>query len=235
MAKTSISLVTGALLLALAGPLGAGQLFGRPHELGTVEASIEVVQSFSSMPLKSIPAALLHDAHGVAIFPHIVKAGLVVDRRFGKGVVLLRQPDGTWSDPVFVTLEGTGVGLQAGVESTDLILVFKNPLSLDRILKGKGKLTLGTDASIAAGPIGREFEQATDGRFKADVFSYSRSRGLFVGLSLDGARVNVDTLANEGFYGMRGCRPEDVLAHRCPQIPAAETLKVEMIRVSMQK
>ena len=187
-----------------------------------MEASVEVVQSFSAMPLKCIPPAILHNAQGVAIFPHIVKAGLVVDRRFGKGVVMLRQPDGAWSDPVFVTLEETGVGLQAGIESTDLVLVFKNPKSLGHIIQGKGKLTLGTDASIAAGPVGRELEQGTDGWLKADVFSYSRSRGLFVGLSLDEVGVNIDIGANEVFYGMRGLRPEDVLNHRCPQVPAAE-------------
>jgi lipid-binding SYLF domain-containing protein len=223
------------LLLALAGtPLSAGQLFSHRRELNTAEASIEVVQALSANPVRCIPPALLHESVGVAIFPHIVKAGLVVDHRFGKGVVLVRQPDGNWSDPVFVTVESTGVGLQAGVEATDLVLVFKNSKSLDHILQGKGKLTLGTDASVAAGPVGREAERASDERLlKADVFSYSRSRGLFAGVSLEGSRVNLDLAAMETFYNLRGCRVEDVLGRRCVSVPAAEALKGEMFRIGV--
>jgi lipid-binding SYLF domain-containing protein len=236
MHKLHWSVIASMLAVALAGSsLRAGQLFGPRKQINTAEASVEVIRELSDIPLKSIPPALLHEAKGVAIFPHMVKAGLLVDHRHGKGVVLVRMPDGSWSDPIFVTMEGTGIGLQAGVEATDLVLVFKNPASLDRILKGKGKLTLGSDISVAAGPIGREAERASDGHFKADVLSYSRSRGLFAGVSLEGSRVNVDAVTNEEFYGRRGCTIDDVLGHRCPSVPAAEALKYEMFRVSMPK
>jgi len=228
MNKSRRTFVASLVLVTVLGPsVGAAQ-----QEWTTVQKSVEVVQAMSAIPLKCIPPALLHDAVGVAIIPHVVKAGLLIDKRFGRGVVLVRQPDGSWSNPVFVTLEGAGVGLQAGYESTDLVLVFKNPKSLDRILKGKGKLTLGTDASIAAGPVGRETETATDGWLKADVFSYSRSRGLFAGISLEGSHVNLDLLSNEVFYGLHGGRPEDVLGHRGPPIPAAEALRGELMRLS---
>ena len=176
MTKFLFSLVLTLLLLMLAGAgLRAGQNPVPHRELSTVASAVEVVQALSAIPLKCIPPSLMGDAKGVAIFPHVVKAGLVIDKRFGRGVLSVRQPDGSWSDPVFVTVDGGGIGLQAGVESTDLVLVFKSGRSLDRILKGKGKLTLGGDLSVAAGPIGREAEAATDGRFMADVFTYSRA------------------------------------------------------------
>jgi lipid-binding SYLF domain-containing protein len=225
--------VKSLLFFTLAGTAAAaGQIFAIRHETPTVEAAIEVIQTQSAMPLKCIPPALLCDAKGVAIFPHLVKAGLVIDKRFGHGVVLLRQPDGAWSDPILVSVDGGGVGLQVGVESTDLVLVFKKASSLDAILTGKGKLTLGTDVSVAAGPVGREAEAATDGRLKADVFTYSRSRGLFAGVAVEGARIYIDFHANEAFYGIRPCTPEEILNRRIPMLPPAQALRTELARIS---
>ena len=227
MTRTRWLFVTSLLLLPLAG----SQLRAGPaEETATVDYAVEVVKSFSEIPLSCIPPALLHDAKGVAVVPHVVKAGLLIDRRFGRGVVLLRQPDGSWSDPVFVTLDGAGFGLQAGIQSTDLVLVFKTKGSVDRILKGK--LTLGSDVSVAAGPVGREAQAATDGTFISEIYSYSRSRGLFVGASLEGVRLRVDGRANEEFYGIHGCRPEDVLGWHGAAFPAVEALKGELLHVS---
>jgi lipid-binding SYLF domain-containing protein len=129
-----------------------------------------------------------------------------------------------------LTIDGGGFGLEAGIESTDLVLVFKTAGSVDRMLKGR--LTLGTDVSVAAGPIGREAEIAGDGRLLPEIFSYSRSRGLFAGLALEGARLCVDGRAEESFYGLRGCRPEDVLAGRGAHVAAAENLKAELTRLT---
>jgi lipid-binding SYLF domain-containing protein len=218
--------VTSLLLLILAGaPLRAGQ-----HELATVDSAVDVVEGLSHLPLKGIPIALMRDARGVAVFPHVMKFGLLVDRRFGHGVVLVRQPDGSWSSPLFVTLEGGGFGLEAGVEATDLVLVFKNPQSLEHIVHGKGKLTLGSDASVAAGPLGRELEIASDKRLKIvpDVYAYSRSRGLFAGVALEGARINVDGHANDVFYGQHGCGP-GMNAHAAAVV---ETLKAQLTGLS---
>ncbi len=219
---------TSLLLLTLAGPpLHAGGV-----ELRTVEAAGEVVRAFSEIPLKGIPRSLLHDAAGVAVIPHVVKAGLVIDGRFGRGVILVHEPDGTWSNPIFVALSGGGIGGQIGVEATDLVLVFKTGKSLDRALRGK--LTLGGDVAVAAGPLGREAEVATDRRLpRADILSYSRSRGLFAGVSLEGARLHVDGHANEEFYGLRGCRPADVRSRRAIPVAAAVVhLKEELARLS---
>jgi lipid-binding SYLF domain-containing protein len=216
------------VLLPLVGtPLRAG-----PQEVETVEKAAAVIQVLAHQPLRCIPPALLHDARGVAIFPHVVKAGFLVDRSFGRGVLLVRQPDGSWSHPVFVSIEGGGVGLEAGVEATDLVLVFKSAGSLDHILRGKGRLTLGSDAAVAAGPIGRDAEVATDRRLKPDVFSYSHSRGLFAGLSVAGSRVTVDGRANDAFYGLRSCCPGDVLAHHGVAVAAVATLQMTLTSLS---
>jgi lipid-binding SYLF domain-containing protein len=212
------------LLLALAAaPLRAGS-----RELKTLESAAEAVHGLASIPLNCIPQSLVQDAAGVAVIPHVLKAGFVIDGRFGRGVVLAREPGGRWSNPVFIALGGGGIGGQLGVESTDLVLVFKTKASLDRILRGKGKLTLGGDVSVAAGPLGREAAAATDGRLKAEIYTYSRSRGLFAGVSLEGAALVIDHRANEAFYGLRGCRPEDALARRLAVVPALEALKAQL-------
>jgi lipid-binding SYLF domain-containing protein len=215
------------LLLAVVGPpLHAGS-----RELRTVEAAAATIDALSAIPLKGIPPALLQDAKGVAIIPQMLKAGLLVGGRFGRGVVLARLPDGAWSNPVFVVLAGGGVGWQVGVQSTDLVLVFKTSHSLDRVLRGKGNITLGADVAIAAGPIGRQAEAATDVQLKAEIYSYSRTRGLFLGLSLEGAGLLVDCDANEAFFGLRGGRPQEVLAMRGVINSAVETLKALLVKL----
>jgi lipid-binding SYLF domain-containing protein len=213
------------LLIALAAPLRAGD-----RELKTVEKAAEVVHEFANLPLRGIPPHLLHDAAGVAIIPHVVKAGLLIDARHGRGVVVVHQPDGCWSNPIFVTLGGAGVGGVVGVEATDLVLVFKTRHSLDRILQGKGKLTLGGDVSVAAGPLGREAEAATDARLHAEILTYSRSRGLFAGVSLEGAGLHVDYEANKAFYHVRDGQVREVMAHQ--GLAALEGLRKELARLA---
>jgi lipid-binding SYLF domain-containing protein len=224
---TGLRTPCGASLLLFA--LAAAPLWAGGRELKTVAAAGEALHTFAGTP-RGISPALLRQARGVAIIPHVVKAGLLFDGRFGRGVVLARRADGCWSNPVFVTLSGGGVGLQAGIQSTDVILVFKTGHSLDRVLRGKGKLVLGGDVSVAAGPVGREAEAATDALLKAEIFSYSRSRGLFAGVALQGAALLVDHGANEAVYGCRGGRAADVLAHRGHA--AVEGLKKELTRLT---
>lgn len=215
--KTLPMVLAAGLLLAWPG----GWLRAWNHETATVEAATEVLQSMAALPLRCIPPALLQDAQGVAIIPNVLKAGFVFGGRFGRGVILTREPDGSWSCPVFITLAGGGVGWQIGVQSTDLVLVFKTRNGLNRILEGKSKLTLGADVAVAAGPVGRQAAAATDAQLKAEIFSYSRSRGLFAGLSLEGAGILMDYDSNEAFYQLRGGNPADVLANRIPVVPAA--------------
>jgi lipid-binding SYLF domain-containing protein len=224
MMRCSLILALGLLLC------GQGRLLAAPQEIKTVEMAAETVRALSEIPLKGIPRTLLGDAAGVAIVPQVVKIGLVVGKRFGRGVVLVHEPNGAWSNPIFVTLDGAGIGGQAGIEKTELVLIFKSRRSLDKALQGK--LALGGDASIAAGPIGREAEIAGDRRLKADILSYSRSKGLFAGLSLEGSGLKIDVRANDVFYGMRDCRAANVLAWRGAPIAAAETLKMQLARLS---
>jgi lipid-binding SYLF domain-containing protein len=166
----------------------------------TLAEANEVLSDLAAIPEKGVPPALLADAHGVAIIPRVLKAGFVVGGRAGHGVVLARDKTGAWGDPVFVDLAGASVGFQAGIESTDVVLVFKTRRSLDRLLDGKEKLTLGADASVAAGPVGRKVAAATDGKFEAEIYSYSRSRGLFAGVSLDGAAIVTDRDTTNRFW-----------------------------------
>jgi lipid-binding SYLF domain-containing protein len=198
MKRREISLAAALLLSALcAAPLQA-----HDRERDTLEEAGDAAEALADIHFKGIPAALMRDAAGVAVIPHVVKAGLVVDGRFGRGVVLAHRPDGSWGDPLFLTL--------AGGESTDVVLVFKTRESLDRLLKGKDKLTLGGDVGVAAGPLGRQAEADTDPRLKAEIYSYSRSRGLFAGVSLEGSALLIDRKANDAFYGPRDGGPAGI-------------------------
>jgi lipid-binding SYLF domain-containing protein len=215
--------------LAAAGAC-ASSAQANTHETKTVELATQTVRAMGALALKGIPPALWREAAGIAIIPHVVKAGLIVDERYGQGVVLVRNPDGAWSHPVFVTLTGHGVGLEAGVASTDLVLVFRTKRSLERALRGK--LTLGTDANVAVGLLGHEVERATDSPWlRADIVSYSHSRGLFAGVSLEGSVLHVNGTANDSFYGVRGCKPDDVLARRGQAAPPVELLHSELVRI----
>lgn len=210
-----------AALIPLAWPLCAD---AGPRG-NTVEDAIEVLEDLAAAPEKRIPPALLRDASAVIVAPDIVKAGFIVGGRHGHGVLLVRNKAGGWSDPVFVTLSGGSVGWQAGVQATDLFLIIRNERSLDRILRGGGKLTLGAEASVAAGPIGREASAATDAQLRAEILSYSRSRGLFGGIALDGDAIVVDHIMNDRFYGERRIRVSDIVAGKARPPKQAEILK----------
>jgi lipid-binding SYLF domain-containing protein len=164
--------------------------------LTTLQDAATVLDNFRDLYLKQIPPALLTDAQAIAVIPHTVKAGFVVGGRRGSGVVYVRGDDGTWGGPTFIKLTGVSAGFQVGVESADVVLVFRTRKALDRVLSGKGKLTLGADAAIAAGPLGREAGAGTDAKLEAEIYSYSRSRGLFAGVSLEGAVLAHDRRAN---------------------------------------
>ena len=145
--------------------------------------------------------------------PDTIKAGLVLGGRRGHGLMSVKGTDGAWSNPVFVTLTGGSVGFQAGVQSADVVLVFRNDRSLDDVVNGK--FTLGADAGVAAGPVGRSAAAATDGQLKAEIWSWSRARGLFAGVSLDGAVLQMDQDALARVYGP-STTPRMVLEGRAP-------------------
>jgi lipid-binding SYLF domain-containing protein len=177
-----------------------------PPAPDTLYSATAVLTDLSEIPAKGIPATLMADAQGVAVIPRVVKAGFVVAGSGGHGVVVAKDKDGNWGDPVFVNFGGGSVGFQAGVEATDVVLVFRDRKSLDRLLAGKGKVTLGADASVAAGPVGRQATAGTDARLEAEIVSYSRSRGLFAGVALDGSVIRPDMNTNAAFQA--DTRPE---------------------------
>jgi lipid-binding SYLF domain-containing protein len=184
------------VLFMLAMPSFA--LAAPPAQTTLKEAKV-VLDELEEVPEKGIPQALLNDAEAIVIIPNTVKAGFAVGGRVGHGVAVIKDKDGVWSEIRFLTLGGASVGFQIGVEVSDVVLVFKNRKGLDRILDGKNKLTLGGDASVAAGPVGRKASVSTDGALKSEIWSYSRSRGLFAGVALDGAVLIADTDKNDTF------------------------------------
>jgi lipid-binding SYLF domain-containing protein len=194
--KTSAACI--ALLLPLLIGLPASPLAAQTYETEVVNASSVVLDEVMSMSGRSIPLSLLAHCQGVAIVPDLLKGGFIVGVRHGRGVLLIRDQTGTWQPPQFISINGGNVGFQAGLQATDLVLVFKTSRSISGLLRGK--LTLGADISAAAGPVGRDASAATDTTLRAEILSYSRSRGLFAGVALDGSVVQVDPLSNTAFY-----------------------------------
>ncbi len=187
------------LLPALSWGAGAEQL-------ALSQDAIVVLAEIQQIPEQRMPRWLLRNAEGIAVVPNVIKAGFVVGGRRGKGLLSVRAQDGTWSNPSFITLTGGSIGFQAGVQSSDVVLVFKSRRGIEDLVRGK--FTLGADASVAAGPVGRDASAATDVKLEAEVYAYSRSRGLFAGVALDGTALNIDHRANEAVYG------EDVTPRR---------------------
>ncbi len=175
-----------------------------------VAAAADVIDQILRIPEQTIPPNLLARSYAIAVVPNVVKVGFGVGARRGKGIIVVRQDDSSWSNPAFITLTGGSVGWQIGAQSTDIILVFKTRNGVDGITNGK--LTLGADASIAAGPVGRQAGVATDLAMQAEVVSYSRSRGLFAGVALEGAGITMDQKANAAFYGSANMSAEKVFA-----------------------
>jgi lipid-binding SYLF domain-containing protein len=173
-----------------------------------VSDATDVLDAMLRIPEQSVPPSLLSRAYAVAVIPNVIKAGFVFGARRGKGIIVVRQDNDTWSNPAFVTLTGGSVGWQAGVEASDIILVFKTRDSVNNI--SDGKLTLGAEASVSAGPVGRNAAFATDVKFKAEVMSYARSRGLFAGVALDGSGITMDRKANAAFYTSSSMSPDEI-------------------------
>jgi lipid-binding SYLF domain-containing protein len=151
------------------------------------------------IPDKGIPDELMEHAVAIAVIPHMVKGAFGIGGNFGKGLVSHRGADGRWSAPAFIEIGGGSFGLQLGIQATDLVLVFTSDQGFNGLLEGK--LKLGADAGVAAGPVGRKAEVGTDILLKSPVVSYSRSKGLFAGVSLEGAVVSIDDSANKKAYG----------------------------------
>jgi lipid-binding SYLF domain-containing protein len=164
-----------------------------------IEDALKVLQEMATQEDCGTMSDLLAKAKGVAIFPSVVKAGLMLGARHGKGVVLKRDSGtGKWYGPSFVEMTGLSYGLQIGVQSTALVLVITNERGMTSF--EEGSFTFGGDLTVAAGPLGRHLEAGTDIELKAAIYSYSMSKGAFIGVSLEGAKVKPDEAANELYW-----------------------------------
>jgi lipid-binding SYLF domain-containing protein len=189
----------------------------RESAITRAQTATRVLADIMQAPDKSIPRDLLRDAYAIAVVPDVIKVGLVVGGRHGDGLIAVKSPDGTWSNPVFLSLTGGSIGFQAGVSSTDVILVFRTRRGVDSIVNGK--FTIGADAHAAAGPVGRNLNASTDAGLQAEIYSYSRSRGLFAGVALDGAALRIDDDADAAIYGP-GITPRRVFEGGVAEVPA---------------
>lgn len=210
--RTRIAALSLALPLAFAAAAHAG-----PREDAQAENAMRVLSEIQAIPESAIPDKLLDEAKAIVIVPDTIKAGLVLGGRRGRGVLSVRNADGGWSNPGFVTLTGGSIGFQVGVQSADVVLVFRSERGLDSIVNGK--FTLGADAGVAAGPMGRNASASTDGQMKAEIWSWSRARGLFAGVALDGAVLSMDDKANEAVYG-QDTTPRMIFEDRAQQEPS---------------
>jgi lipid-binding SYLF domain-containing protein len=202
------------LLLTIVATAAATQaapaLASAREEARLIEASGVLEELFAQRDT-SIPEKLMARAYGIAVIPNVVKVAAVVGGRRGSGAMVVRDASGKFSDPIMVSLTGGNIGWQIGVQSTDIVLVFTTAKGVEGI--ADGKLTLGADASVAAGPVGRAASAATDQNFSAEVYSYSRNRGLFAGVALDGSILNIDSKSNKGLYG-QNAPASDIIARR---------------------
>lgn len=172
--------------------------FAQDKQEQKIAEAQKVLNEFIAMK-EDIPAELLKVTEGIIIVPKLINAGFVIGGKRGKGIAMIKHEDGSWSNPSFVTITGGSVGFQAGIQSVDLVLIFKDKKNLLDI--GKGSFTLGGDVAVAAGPVGRSAAASTDFKMEAEVYSYSKSKGLFAGISISGSAIDIDAKANEAYYG----------------------------------
>ncbi len=162
------------------------------------QAAADVLDAIQGAPDKGVPQEVLGSAECVAVVPSLLKGGFIVGGRYGRGLASCRTPKG-WSAPVFFTVEGGSVGFQIGGQAVDLVMLIMNDNGMKHLLSSK--FALGADASVAAGPVGRHAEGNTDWKMRAEVLTYSRARGIFAGVSLNGAVIKQDKDSTREFYG----------------------------------
>jgi lipid-binding SYLF domain-containing protein len=198
--------------------------FAQQVETDRVAESARVLEEILSAPDKGVPEAIIEKAQAVVVIPSTVKGALLIGAQRGKGVMSVKSASG-WSAPAFVTLTGGSVGLQIGGQATDIVLVVVNERGIENLAQNTFKI--GGDASVAAGPVGREAAASTDYKLQAQILSYSRSRGLFAGVSLAGSTIRADRDANEKIYGVGYSTRNIVIERKVEPTAAAESwLKV---------
>lgn len=221
-------LLVVAMSMSLALPL-----FAQEKEQQRLKDAAQVFKEIMATPDKGIPKDLLDKAECVVIYPSVKKAAFIVGGSFGRGVITCRSGEnftGKWSAPAMFALEGGSFGLQIGGEATDFVLLVMNDKGANSIMSSKVKL--GGDASVAAGPVGRSTSAETDVVMKAEILSWSRARGVFGGLSLEGSTVRSDDDANKNLYGEKLNAKEIVREGKAKATPAAQPLLSELTAAS---
>ena len=213
MFKTSRFFVVAFTMVLLVSWFGLSAVSAKESandERERAQNAASVMSEIMQIPEGGIPNDLMGRAEAIAVIPHVVKGAFGLGGEYGKGLVSHRMDNGKWSMPSFIKIGGGSFGLQLGVQATDLVLVFTSRDGFKGLLDGKVKL--GVDAAVAAGPVGRDASASTDVLLKSPVLAYSRSKGLFAGISLDGAVVSIDDSANKKAYGTE-LSAEDIMYH----------------------
>lgn len=185
---------------AVALLLGVSLFAAQSDEAKRVAEATTVIEEMMAAGDKAIPQSILEKAEAIAVFPSLLKGGLIIGGQFGRGIMSARDAkSGTWSAPAFLRITGGSFGAQIGGQAIDLILVVQNRRGLEQLVRNQFKI--GADASVAAGPVGRDASASTDIQMRAQILSYSRTRGLFAGITVNGSTIRQDRDANERFYG----------------------------------
>lgn len=202
---------------------------GEPDNKWTrlVKECAKVITEIRKMPDQGIPEGALLKAQAIAIFPNTISAGIGIGGQYGQGVIMVNNK-GRWSSPAIFTLGGGSIGWQIGGQATDIVLLFMDKKSVDALLSGKVKL--GADASVAAGPVGRSAAAATDIQLKGGILSYSRSKGLFIGIKLEGAVLSQHWDADKTLYG-KEISAEDILIKNKVKMPRCARPLARSLRV----
>jgi lipid-binding SYLF domain-containing protein len=184
-------------IVAIANPLIAQK--SPDDEIKRIGDATAVLEEIMGAADKAVPRGIMEKAEGIAVFPSMLKGGLVVGAQHGRGIISVRdKKTGGWSSPAFLTITGGSFGAQIGAQAIDLVLVVNGQRGLEQLVKNQFKI--GADAGVAAGPVGREASASTDLQMRAQILSYSRSRGLFAGVTLNGSTIRQDRDANERLY-----------------------------------
>jgi len=218
-----------AVVLGLTSPAVA-QESKKSAEVDRAAEAANVLTEIMNIPENAVPDELMARAHGIAVIPHVVKGAFGIGGQWGKGLMSQRSENGSWSTPAFIEIGGGSFGLQIGVQASDIVLVFTDESGLKGLLKGKVKL--GADASATAGPVGRKAEVGTDVLLRSGIFAYSRSKGLFAGIALDGSVISIDDDANRKVYAKDVTGEQILLAKGVRTNATVETFMKTLAKVS---
>ena len=198
-------------------------------EIKRINDATTVLGEIMSAADKAVPRVVMENAEGIAVFPSLLKGGIGIGGQRGHGILSVRdKKTGNWSSPAFLTVTGGSIGAQFGFQAIDLVLVINNQRGLEQLVKNQFKI--GADAGVAAGPVGREASASTDIQMRAQILSYSRARGLFAGVTLNGSTINQDRDANERFYGTAYRTGQIVFEGMGGSPEAANTWKAALVK-----